>query len=641
MSHTADPRSTADRNLDEIVSVLNGAVIIVHDFNGIVSRWSDGCERLYGWTRKEALGQVVHDLLATEFPEPLDKIRSSIRETGTWMGELAHRHRDGHPIYVASMWTTLTERSSAGWAIVETNNDISALKIAQQDLVAREALLRSILETVPDAMVVINESGTITSFSAAAERLFGYESQEVEGSDVTILMPPSDREAHPGYVSRYLTTGERRIIGMGRVVTGQRKDGSTFPMELFVGESVANGHRIFTGFTRDLTGRQKLEAELRQAQKMEAVGQLTGGVAHDFNNLLTVIVGNLEMLEPRLSDDHQRLLLDEARAAAGDGAKLTGQLLAFGRRQPLNAQLIDIGPLVSSFADLLRRAMNETVELRTVVTGSSNFARVDASQLQNALLNLALNGKDAMPRGGRLTIEISRTRLEVDHAHSELEIQPGDYVLISVTDTGGGMSGEVQQRAFEPFFTTKGFGTGLGLSMVYGFVKQSGGNVEIYSNIGEGTTVRLYLPAVGANEIRQNGTHSATTAGEEPLANGETILVVEDEPRLRRVTVTRLTEIGYTTIEAADGAEALARLAENPDIRLAFTDVVMPGGMNGFELARQIRAKRPEVRILFTSGYTEPAVKNRERTLGDDWLPKPYTAHELAVKMREVLRRRP
>jgi PAS domain S-box-containing protein len=640
MPDIGGPRFVIDRSLDEVVRVLNGAAIIVHDFDGVVSRCTCGCERLYGWTRDEAVGQIVHDLLATVFPQSLDSIRERVRASGAWHGELTHRHKDGHRIYVASRWTSPEQQGCFGSAIVETNNDISDLRTAQQGLLEREALLRSILDTAPESVIVINEHGAITSLSTTAEQLFGYEPGELDGQDVTILMPSQERQAHPGYIARYLATGERRIIGSRRIVTGQRKDGSTFPMELSVGASLANGHHVFTGFVRDLTSRQKMEADLRQAQKMEAVGQLTGGLAHDFNNLLTIIMGNLEMLQPRLADEGQRLLLEEARGAAIDGAKLTGQLLAFGRRQPLNARLVDIGQLVSGFADLLRRAVNESVELRTIVTGSANLARVDASQLQNALLNLALNARDAMQDGGRLTIEISRTRLDVDEAQIGMEMRPDEYILIAITDTGEGMSAEVQQRAFEPFFTTKGLGSGLGLTMVYGFVKQSKGHVEIHSDIGKGTSIRLFLPAVAveAQSLQQDAL-AADTSVREPSPDGETILVVEDEPRVRRVAAARLTEAGYTVVEAANGAEALAQLATNPEIKLAFTDIVMPGGMNGEALARKIRAQYPDVKILFTSGYAESAASGNEPTLAGNLLHKPYSPHELITTIGELLHR--
>ncbi len=638
MTRTNHLKVTSWRGIDEMVRILDGANIIVHDLDGRIERWTSGCEELYGWSADEALGRDVHALLGTSFPAPRDAILAELRRCGNWKGELTQERRDGRPIFVASRCVALLPDGGSQPVIVAKNIDISDLKDAQDDLAARESHLRSILETVPEAMVVIDAEGVTISFSKAAEKLFGYAAEEVCGRNVRMLMPNPDRERHDGYIARYMATGERRIIGFGRVVTGQRKDGTTFPMELAIGEAATNGKRIFTGFIRDLTSRHKMEEELRQAQKMEAVGQLTGGIAHDFNNLLTVISGNLEMIERRLDDGELRLLLREAQDAAEDGAKLTGQLLAFGRRQTLNPKLTDIGRLVSNFADLLRRTLGEAIELRTVVTGAGHTALVDAAQLQNALLNLALNARDAMPRGGSLTVEISRTRLDADYVQAHPQLRIGNYVLLSVADTGIGMSAEVQQRAFEPFFTTKGVGagTGLGLSMVYGFARQSGGDLQLQSELGQGTTLRLFLPAAAPvqPEVALRQDEETPPAGQ-PQSR-ELILVVEDDARVRRVAVARLEGEGYRVIEAATGAQALALIGQHPDISLLFTDIVMPGGMLGDELAKEVRALRPDIKVLFTSGYAEPGLPGRDLAEGD-WLKKPYTARELATRLRHLL----
>jgi PAS domain S-box-containing protein len=632
---------TSESGLDDMARILAGAYIIVHGFDGVISRWSAGCEQLYGWRQDEAVGRVVHELLRTERPISLEAIRAHVVKEGMWQGELVHYNKAGERIFVVSRWVKVSVGNPSRQIIVQTNNDISDLKRTQADLAAREAHLRSILDTVPEAMVVIDSAGIISSFSTAAERLFGYSSSEVMGKNVKLLMPSPDREAHDGYLSRYLNTGERRIIGYGRVVSGLRKDGSIFPMELSVGEVAIDGKRIFTGFIRDLTSRHKIEEELRQSQKMEAIGQLTGGLAHDFNNLLTVISGNLEMLERKISDPSLKMLVGEAQDAADDGAKLTGQLLAFGRRQPLNPTVLDIGQHLSSFSDLLRRTLGETIELRTIVTGGHNHALVDGPQFQSALLNLVLNARDAMPRGGRLSIEISRVRLDADYAQMYPQVRPGEYVLVAVTDTGAGMSKEVLERAFEPFFTTKGVGagTGLGLSMVYGFAKQSGGHVQLYSEVGQGTSVRVFLPTAtsqrahaGSRDIR------AETAGPDDIPGGfERILVVEDDARVRRVMVSRLLDAGYRVVEAADGEQALARLEDTPDIALLLTDIVMPGELTGDELARRVRITHPQIKILFTSGYAEPVIAEKELAQLGSWLKKPYTARELAVRLRELL----
>ncbi|RDI55095.1 PAS domain-containing sensor histidine kinase [Microvirga subterranea] len=514
----------------------------------------------------------------------------------------------------------------------------TALEQSEARSQANEAHLRSILETAPEALITIDAGGRIETFSRSSEILFGYDASEVVGRNVSMLMPSPYREEHDGYLERYLRTGERRIIGVGRVVSARRKDGSVFPIELAVGEARVDGHRLFTGFIRDMTARQRLEQELRQAQKMEAVGQLTGGIAHDFNNLLTVILGNLEMVEMRLKDERQLELVREARETAEHGAQLTGRLLAFGRRQPLQPKPTDVAQLLQEMETLLRRALGETIEVRTRSEPRLSKVDVDPSQLQSAILNLAINARDAMPAGGRLTITASGAVIDADYAHLHSEVHPGHYVVVAVTDTGTGMSKEVQERAFDPFFTTKevGAGSGLGLSMVYGFVKQSNGHVQIYSETGHGTTVRIYLPQ--AEDKPAVAPPQGERAGIEALkARGETVLVVEDEPRVRRLTVKRLQDLGYAILEAADGPQALRVLEERNDIDLVFTDIILPNGLTGADVARYVHENRPGVKVLFTSGYAEPDLVKQGLAKGAFWLKKPYTAASLAQTLRTIL----
>jgi len=375
---------------------------------------------------------------------------------------------------------------------------------------------------------------------------------------------------------------------------------------------------------------------LHRAQKMEAVGQLTGGLAHDFNNLLTVIIGNLELLEMRLGDFPKPELLDEALEAANLGAKLTTQLLAFSRKQTLEPTSVPLNDLVASVKPLLVRTLGENIAIETDLADDLNLTLTDPGQIENAILNLAINARDAMPEGGTLTIATRNVLLDTDYTTMQVDVEPGPYVALSVTDTGIGMSADVIARAFEPFFTTKGVGagSGLGLSMVYGFAKQSGGHVAIYSEEGLGTTVTLYLPPVTVNKPEVIAPAQSTI----PVSRNETILVVEDDPRVRRLTVTRLEDLGYLTLAAENGPAALEILRGNDQIDLVLSDVVMPGGMTGFEVAEQALKINPSLKILMATGYAsggEAAV--RAARTRHPMLHKPYTLRDLAKALRDLL----
>jgi signal transduction histidine kinase/ActR/RegA family two-component response regulator len=392
------------------------------------------------------------------------------------------------------------------------------------------------------------------------------------------------------------------------------------------------------GIMEDVTERHNTERQLHQAQKMEAVGQLTGGIAHDFNNLLLVVLGNLEMLEDHIKDDPEaRRFVRTSVEAVERGANLTRRLLAFARKQPLQPAPTDMTQVVRGMHALLERTLGEHVQIETVSAPAPWLAMIDPAQLENAVLNLAINARDAMPDGGKLTIETANVRLDETYAETNPFVTPGQYVLVAVSDTGTGIPPEIVDRVFEPFFTTKetGKGTGLGLSMVYGFVKQSGGHVKIYSEPGLGTTVKLYLPRAHAGAAeRPAGAPRADIAE----TGTETILAVEDDPLVRAYVEAQLKSLGYSVIVAANGREALQRLDEHPEIALLFTDVVMPGGMSGGQLATEASRRRPDLKVLFTSGYTENAIIHHGKLdPGVHLLNKPYRREELAKKLRRVL----
>jgi signal transduction histidine kinase len=400
--------------------------------------------------------------------------------------------------------------------------------------------------------------------------------------------------------------------------------------------------------------RRESEATLIQAQKMEAVGQLTGGIAHDFNNMLTVIIGNLETLQRRLKNVQTESSADKLAAlakpaelalqGARNAAKLTHRLLAFARRQPLAPVQLDLNKVVSGMSELLRRTVGETIVFETVLGAGLWRTFVDGNQLENALLNLVVNARDAMPNGGHLTIETANAYLDDAYAAQFGDVTPGQYLMLSVTDTGTGMSPELLARVFEPFFSTKGDqqGSGLGLAMVHGFVKQSGGHVRIYSEVNEGTSVKIYLPRMKAAEAAANPEEvpQRDPRVETAADRSETVLVVEDNDDVRHYAQSALEELGYTVLQARDGAEALRIVENGARIDLMFTDVVLPGGMNGRVLSKQILEKRPQLPVLFTTGYTPNAIVHHGRLDPDvQLLSKPYTQSDLSRKVRAMLDR--
>ncbi len=502
----------------------------------------------------------------------------------------------------------------------------------------RKGSLSAVLASSVDGIIVIEADGTIQTVSASATRLFGYASDEFIGQNVKFLMPDEHRHNHDGYLKNYHTSGVAKIIGSGREMTGRRKDGSNFAMHLSVGMFEEDGHKFFTGIIHDLTQRNATEHALREVQKIEALGQLTGGVAHDFNNLLAVIMGNLELLMMKADLGPHERLAQEAMKAAELAASVTARLLAFARRSPLQPQTVQLNDLIVSLLPLLQRTLGETIALSTVLDKDAWLVTVDPVQFQTALVNLSINARDAMPNGGRLIIETRNFALDQGFVGQTLKL--GHYVTVGISDTGSGMSQAVMDRAFEPFFTTKGVGkgTGLGLSMVYGFTKQSGGDVTIGSEIGKGTTVTLNVPRqIAALPASQDIGHRE----QEPLQSrtSATILVVEDSDPVRQVTVARLESLGLVVIEAANGPQALAQLQANPQVDLVLTNLVMPGGMSGHDVARVVRDTHPKTRVVLTSGYSE-GLLNHTKDPGDllPMLRKPYSLATLTETLRKAFK---
>ncbi len=505
-----------------------------------------------------------------------------------------------------------------------------------------ESKLEGILNSAIAAIITIDSRGLIESVNPATERLFGYAREEMIGRNVKMLMPEPYRREHDGYISNYLTTGRAKIIGIGREVIGQRKDGSTFHLDLAVSEFESQGHRYFTGIINDLSERKRVEEALLDserrlavAQRLEAIGQLTGGIAHDFNNILTVIIGNLELMSTEGRSDFDASLLSEAQEAAELAAQLTDRLLTFARRRHLDPETVELNKLVLDTTSLLKRTIGEHISLSTLLAPDLWKTRSDPGQIESVIVNLALNARDAMPYGGKLVIETRNVTIEDGDELADPALMPGGYVLLSVTDTGTGMSSEIAERAFEPFFTTKerGRGTGLGLSMVYGFAKQSGGHASLYSELGLGTTVKIYLPRVESPADEPVAQHRDGARAK----TGERVLLVEDDDRVRNITAKRLRHLGYEVIESEDGQKAIRFLEAGCEVDLVFSDLVMPGGLSGYDVCKRARELNPEVRTLLTSGYSDDALRDAEQ--GADLprlLRKPYRQSELDRVLREI-----
>jgi PAS domain S-box-containing protein len=502
-----------------------------------------------------------------------------------------------------------------------------------------ERHFRHLVESVTDyAIFMLNPEGLVTNWNSGAERIKGYKSDEIVGRHFSLFYTEDDRR---NGVPQHALATARRLGRFGADAWRVRKGGQLFWASVII-NAVHDEDGNFVGFakvTRDLTERRAIEDQLRQVQKMEAIGQLTGGIAHDFNNLLTVIGGNIETVQRRVRalDPSLDRLIQAALRGTERATTLTHRLLAYSRRQPLDPKPTELNRLIIGMSDLLVRTLGEHIKIETVLSAGLWRVSVDPNQLENAVLNLSLNSRDAMAEGGKLTLETANTHFDESYAAAHSEVVAGQYVMLAVSDTGAGMTRDVVQKAFEPFFTTKGVGegTGLGLSQVYGFTKQSGGHIKIYSEPGEGTTVRLYLPRAG--EQPPGPGDDAQPALTADVGGTETILVVEDNDDVRAYTTQLLRELGYRVLEAGDGDEALALLASEPEIVLLFTDIGLPGPFNGRQLADEARKRRGDLKVLFTTGYAQNAIIHQGRLdPGVQLIVKPFNFAGLAAKIRRI-----
>jgi PAS domain S-box-containing protein len=628
----ADPAAAiaAEPLCREVLAGLPDAVFATDDTGRIVYA-NAAAAQISGSTPAALIDASVLDVLGSDTESPFHACYLA-----------AQRHREPVALsgYSGMLRRWLELRVSprpGGWTVmcrdVTTERDATRAAMASDHVLGiARAINQRIFETSLDLILVVDRQGNFLRVSPSSLAILGYRPDEMIGRSAAEFLYAEDLES---------TRHEMRLARKGHLMRNFQcryvhRDGRIVPLAWTGVWSSHEQQHFFIG--RDMTERIAAEERLRRSQQLEAMGQLTGGMAHDFNNLLGIIIGNLDLLREGPKDAAEAAeLRDEALEAALRGADLIRRLLAFARRQPLRPQLVQINELVANLVKLLSRTLGEQIVMTMELAPDLWPTVIDPIQLEAAITNLATNARDAMPKGGQLTIVTRNGHLDEHYAAQHAGVTPGDYLVIEVSDTGVGMPATVLSRAFEPFFTTKeqGKGTGLGLSMVFGFLKQSGGHVNVYSELGQGTTLRLYLPR--AQSDSPAAVVTAAAAAPAPPHRGGTIVLAEDNANLRRVVAKLLGDLGYRVIQVGDAADALDILAKEPSVRLLFTDVVMPG-MDGRDLAREALMRHPNLKVLLTSGFPESRVEREELSLRNiRLLSKPYRKQELAQTVRAIL----
>jgi PAS domain S-box-containing protein len=652
MSHTPLDRIGDEQRLQLLINAIVDYAIFILDTEGIVKSWNPGAERLKGYDASEILGRSFSLFYTPEDRERglPQKALSLAREHGRFNSEGWRVRKDGTRFWALVVIDAIHDGEGQLVGFAKVTRDITDRQAAYQELLESERRYRRLIEAVVDyAIFQLDAEGNVATWNPGAQRIKGYEPDEIIGQHFSRFYTPEDVQSEVPKRALAEAAEHGRIEMEGWRV---RKDGTRFWASVIIDRIVDDAGQLigFAKVTRDLTERKKAQDELKAvqeqlvaSQKLEAVGQLSGGIAHDFNNLLMIVLGNLENAErhsrqPPASPNLQRALAN-AKRGAQRAAALTSRLLAFSRRQALDPKPVNLNSFLNGLQEFLQRTLGERIEVQTVGSAGLWQIEADPNHLESAIVNLAINARDAMPGGGKLTVEATNVLADEDYSRINPELMPGQYVIIGVTDTGTGMSADVVDHAFEPFFTTKdpGQGTGLGLSQVYGFVKQSGGHVKIYSEVGQGTSIRMYFPRYhGESEPSVEDRDDFIAEGDKV----ETILVVEDDDELRAYVSDVLRDLNYRVYSAGSAQAALTiLLQEQTMVKLLLTDVVMPG-INGRELARRAQQIRPGLRVLFMTGYSRNAVVHQGRLEeGVDLLEKPVTQAKLALRIREILDR--
>jgi PAS domain S-box-containing protein len=632
----------AGGNFELLVQSVTDYAIYMLDRQGRVASWNAGARRIKGYEPEEIIGQHFSRFYTPEdLKQEIPRIALETAErAGRFEAEGWRVRKDGSHFWAHVVIDAIRDSTGNLVGFAKITRDLRERRAAEEALRRSEQRFRLLVQSITDyAIYMLDCDGRVSSWNPGAQRFKGYAADEIIGEHFSRFYSQEDQQS--GVPAFALETAKRegRFEAEGWRI---RKDGTRFWANVVIDAIRSDGGELlgFAKITRDLTEKRAAEAQLRQSQKMEAVGQLTGGLAHDFNNLLTGISGSMEMMKARIAQGRvgevDRYFV-AAQSAIKRASALTHRLLAFSRRQTLDPKATNINRLIGGIEELIRRSIGPAVELEVVGSSGLWTTYIDANQLENAILNLCINGRDAMPDGGRLTIETANKWLD-ERAADKHDLPVGQYVSVCVTDTGVGMSQNIIAQVFDPFFTTKpiGEGTGLGLSMVYGFARQSGGQVRVYSEVGQGTTMCLYLPRHNEDSVAED--EAMGSPDSQATGDGETVLIIDDEPTIRMLVAEVLGEAGYSMIEAADGPAGLRVLESNARIDLLITDVGLPGGMNGRQVANAARRTRPTLKVLFITGYAENALIGGHQ-LGKDMyiMTKPFEMGGLARRIREIL----
>ena len=640
----------ASRRLQLLVDGVVDYAIYLVGTDGRVLSWNTGAQRLKGYTAAEIVGRPFASFFTEEDRrrELPERALAAAASEGRFETEGWRVRKDGTRFWASGVIDAIYDDHGALVGYAKITRDITERREVQQQLHESEQRFRRLVNAVVDyAIFQLDESGVVTTWNSGAERIKGYSPEEIIGQHFSVFYTLEDQQA--GVPENALASSQAvgRYHAEGWRV---RKDGTRFWASVVIDPIRADDGRLmgFAKVTRDITERmdserilKEVQEQLAASQKMEAIGQLSGGIAHDFNNLLMIVVGNLETAQRQarsVPNPNLARALTNAMRGAQRAATLTARLLAFSRRQPLNPKPLDVNRFLTSTVDFLQRSLGERIEVEVVGAAGVWPVEVDRGLLESAFVNLAINGRDAMPDGGKLTLEAANIFADEEYCRLNPEINPGQYVVLCVSDTGAGMTPEVLSRAFEPFFTTKdpGHGTGLGLSQVYGFVKQSGGHIKLYSEVGEGTTVKIYLPRLKNLSQSIDDDEGQT---DPQTGTGETILLVEDDEDVRAYLVEVLREHGYRVMGAADGKRALDVVKGDVRVDLLLTDVVMKG-INGRELANMAQQMRPGLPVLYMTGYSRNAIVHQGRLEdGVEVIQKPILQSELTARIRAILDR--